>query len=220
MNAPIEPTPERKLARSVQRLTRSYETQQLQRVYGKRGRQLVTIRHDSLIGLLRTAGTPSLGSAGSSPSARMLADADAIEKLGELRADINALWTNLIPGAVQAGVLKQPLTHEASLAGWHRLFENYHRAGLVPPKHFDWAASIVHGWVHSIEMRFDPPTIIESIYPCPSCGARWSSSTAGDRVTAITYTIRHPLDMSSATCRACGTTWRGPREIRALVDAQ
>lgn len=215
-----EGTTDRQLARAVEKLTRRYEIQHTQRMPGG-GRRLVSTTHDPLIMMLRTAGTPSLGEAGSSPSARMLADADAIEKLRNLRADIDALWEYLVPGAVRAGFLRQKgLTHEAELVGWHQLFAVYRRRELVHTDDFEWACRIVIGWEHTIEARFDPPTIIESTSPCPECRNRWAESSIGDRVTAITYTIGRPLDTTSASCRACGRTWRGVPELRELAKSQ
>ncbi len=214
-----ETTPEQRLARAVEKLTRPYTEQHQQRVIGG-GRRIVNTQHASLISMLRTASLSTGGAhAGSGELSRSIVDSDAIEKLRQLRFDTLELWTWLLPGIARTGVLNgSGISHEQLLTAWHTHFITYRRAGLAHDRELDTALSVTGRWVRIIETKFDPVRTLELTDPCPDCLERWATIGIGElaaRVSALQMTFG--ADRTSVTCRNCGHTWRGAEELHALA---
>ncbi len=215
-----ESTPEQRLARSVEKLTRPYTVEHLQRVPGG-GRRIVHSQHDPLIGMLRTASLSSTGAhAIGGVQSRAVVDADAIEKMSELRESITGLWTDLVP---DARIPRRNVLAEIALTEWHALFITHRRLGLVVTLDVKYAHELLEWWVHNIEAKFDPVRTIELTAPCPKCGSRWAQIGVGEltaRVSALTVTFAGTATSAVASCRACGSTWRGEEGLRQLDKLQ
>lgn len=216
--------PADQLAHNVQRLALGTTTTSMRRVYGKKGRTLVTIHHDPLIAMLRSQMIGTSGAGGTTSTAanaRSVVDDDALTKMKELRADIWALWSALLPGATKLGILRRPpVLLEVALDGWHDMFTTHRRAGLAPASELYRALRVTTKWVETIEQKFDPIYTVPFRGACPVCRARWSIDGDGimaSRVDAIAFTVPGAIADASAICRECGTVWRGHEQLARLA---
>lgn len=211
------------LRTAVRKLTVPTTTETLMRRYEKRGRELIIIHHDPLITQL-ARGTSSAGAGdafgGSDPRTRSIFDADVVEKMSDLHRDVTRSWNHLLPAASRVLPLHRYRTIDA-LALWHELFEHYADRNLVTPARIAHEARIYQSWVTIIETKFDPPKTIEGIAPCPKCSERWATpDELGDMKSAIVYTFTGLAAAATATCRACGNVWKGPKGLEALTRQQ
>lgn len=215
-----ERTPQQRLARSVEKLTRAYTVEHVQRVPGG-GRRLVHTQHDPLIVMLRAASLSSGGAhSGSGAQSRSVVDDDALTKMQQLRKTIHDLWSELVPGT---RVPRRQVPHEQALIAWHELFVTHCRLDLVAPEQVAHADVELSWWVRTIEMKFDPARTIELTLPCPRCGERWATSGEGvleARISALSLSFAGSISSATAVCRNCGMSWRGEHELRELEREQ
>ena len=71
-------------------------------------------------------------------------------------------------------------------------------------------------WVNAINLKFDPPVVLDITRPCPKCAAEFVFDDYDDRHRAVVIGWRKTFDKSRAECRACGQTWVGESELRHL----
>lgn len=71
-------------------------------------------------------------------------------------------------------------------------------------------------WVNAINVKFDPPVVLDITRPCPECGADYVFDEYDDRHRAVVISWKKTFDKSRAECRACGQSWVGESELRQL----
>lgn len=209
----------KRLAVAVHKLTSTHTTELWQGQ--KKGRKLVILTHQALITQLE-AGAVSTGAGygGTAPQSRNILDTDTLSKLTELRRALKRSWHNLYPNlALLLPISHEPLIHSLHL--WHQLFTAHLDANLVTEERLLHEANTYTAWVAIITAKFDPPNTIEGIVPCPKCRARWTTpADLEDRQSAIVYTLHGTPDTATATCRACGTSWKGRDGLLRLTREQ
>lgn len=148
---------------------------------------------------------------GGDMSTRSVLDAGALMLMTDIEEDLKALWTTLHP---------EPKA---------RPFDNLRAVRLlmvavnklVMDNRLDdeelWKVKMIIGsWVDQIELKFDPPVVIEITRPCPKCHTSFVFDEYNDRVLALVVEWRKSFEQSSAACRQCGYTWLGQTELRQM----
>jgi hypothetical protein len=85
-----------------------------------------------------------------------------------------------------------------------------------PTIHLSPVLKKMTGWVNAINVKFDPPVVLDITKPCPKCAVEHVFDDYGDRHRAVIIGWRKTFDKSRAECRACGQTWVGESELRQL----
>lgn len=75
---------------------------------------------------------------------------------------------------------------------------------------------ITTSWVNTINLKFDPPVVLDITKPCPKCNNEYVFDDYDDRHRAVVIAWRKTFEKSRAECRACGQTWVGESELRQL----
>lgn len=175
------------------------------------------VTHPPLLTLL-LEGTGITKSAKSS-DLKIPIDADGLEIWGQIR-DLLHVWSK------QLGFVYLGDDLIATLQAWHKEHERQFRAHHVNEQTDGDVTRMVQGWVRMIEGKFDPPQKLEWKAPCiavvpeigvdgeltfAQCGAR--RILLGD---VEAFAIEVNVTTMTATCRSCGATWVGERELMEL----
>ncbi|MDI6023626.1 hypothetical protein QBL02_08720 [Leucobacter sp. UT-8R-CII-1-4] len=112
--------------------------------------------------------------------------------------------------------IKDPI--EATIAVWAHAVTERHR-GRIDDASWGWFVREFPDWVHRITEEVSPPSSIEMIAPCPSCGET-RAVVRGDSVTAVVVKW-YPEELSRAPigkCRFCGAKWVGWGAMHYTLD--
>ena len=148
---------------------------------------------------------------GGDMSTRSVLDAGALMLMTDIEEDLRGLWTALHP---------EPKTRPLeTIRAVRLLMVSINK--LVMDNRLDddelWKVKgIIGSWVDQIEMKFDPPVVIEITRPCPKCHTSFVYDEYNDRVLALVVEWRKSFESSSAECRGCGHTWLGQTELRQM----
>lgn len=160
-----------------------------------------------------------LSKAPKSSDVRIPIDADALEIWGQIRDQLRA-W------CAHTGDVFDPDDLAVSLNRWRASHAAHVRAGHIDAEEHLDVTRTVQSWVRMIENKFDPPTKLEWKAPCVAvvpvtgedgelgfgqCGAR-RIILGGVEAFAIEVNVT----TMTATCRSCGATWEGERELMEL----
>lgn len=152
-----------------------------------------------------------LARGGGDMSTRSVLDAGALMLMTDIEEDLKGLWTSLHP---------EPKARPFDILRAVRLLM-VSVTKLVMDNRLDdeelWKVKNVIGfWVEQIELKFDPPVLIEITRPCPKCRASFVFDEYNDRVLVLIVEWRKSFETSSAQCRNCGHTWLGQTELRQM----
>jgi hypothetical protein len=149
---------------------------------------------------------------GSDMSTRSVLDAGALMLMTDIEEDLRELWN-----AVFVKTPKQrPLENAKAVRVMAVQINKLVLDNQIDDDELWKIKRIFEAWVDQIEMKFDPPVVIEVTRPCPHCHESFVFDDYNDRVLTLVVEWRKSFEESSAQCRACGYTWLGQTELRQM----
>ena len=149
---------------------------------------------------------------GSDMSTRSVLDAGALMLMTDIEEDLRELWNALFTKSPKQRPLENTKAVRQVVVQINKLVLDNH----IENEELWKVKRIFDSWVDQIEMKFDPPVVIEVTRPCPHCHESFVYDQYNDRVLALVVEWRKSFEESSAECRACGYTWLGQTELRQM----
>lgn len=138
---------------------------------------------------------------------RSILDFSALALMGQIQEEMAQIWRNDTHG-------QRPKNLTTTITRWHKkvqlLGPNQNVETLKHNTH------IITNWVKAIELKFDPPVIIEVIAPCPNCQAETHTNQEKEINRSLRIIWRRSFGNSRGECQECGKTWIGETELRQL----
>lgn len=148
---------------------------------------------------------------GGDMSTRSVLDAGALMLMTDIEEDVKGLWLSLHP---------EPKTKPFDVIRAVRLLmvavSKLVMDNRLDDEELEKVNVVIGSWVDQIEMKFDPPVVIEITRPCPKCHTSFVFDEYNDRVLALVVEWRKSFETSSAQCRHCKHTWLGQTELRQM----
>lgn len=148
---------------------------------------------------------------GGDMSTRSVLDAGALMLMTDIEEDLKGLWDTLHPEPKARPFDTVRAVRLLMVAVNKLVMDN-----RLENEELQKVNIIVGSWVDQIEMKFDPPVVIEVTRPCPKCHESFVFDEYNDRVLALVVEWRKSFEHSSAQCRACSYTWLGQTELRQM----
>jgi len=148
---------------------------------------------------------------GGDMSTRSVLDAGALMLMTDIEEDLKGLWLTLHPEPKARPFDNLRAVRLLMVAVTKLVMDN-----RLDDEELWKVKSVIGFWVEQIELKFDPPVVIEITRPCPKCHASFVFDEYNDRVLVLVVEWRKSFEASSAQCRHCGHTWLGQTELRQM----
>jgi hypothetical protein len=155
------------------------------------------------IGSSTTIKTPGLGSA----NTRAILDFSALALVNEINRQMRTLWELSINSPRPKNLVKTIKRWQAYV---HHLGPNQDLDNIKD------AIKTMNHWINQIDLKFDPPVVLDISQPCPNCHVQRVENSEQDLIHSVRIIWRRSFDSSKGECLNCHKTWVGERELRQL----
>lgn len=138
---------------------------------------------------------------------RAVLDFSALALLTRIDSEMTQIWEGYSTNP-------RPRNLKDAIKRWHHKVRQLGHNQDITPLTLD--THTLNEWVTAIDLKFDPPVILELTVPCPHCQTEIYENDEKERTHALRIIWKRSFDNSRGECQQCGETWIGETEIRQL----
>jgi hypothetical protein len=138
---------------------------------------------------------------------RAVLDFSALALLTRIDSEMSQIWDAYSTNPRPKNLIQ-------AIKRWHQKVKQLGPNQDIEPLTLD--TQTLNNWVKAIDLKFDPPVIIELTVPCPACQAEMHENEEKELSHSLRIIWQRSFDNSRGECQDCGETWLGETEIRQL----